>query len=366
MSSNPPRLRSQRDDQRRRVLGSLLVLFAVLGVVVLLDVFATVFFAITVAYVLLPVRTRLVARGFSRVVAGTLTAILAFLAALAAVAPIGAVLYFRLDTVLALLDRVPGRVRFGAGQFEYTIGVDRVFDVVREVLSSVAVRAVEMAPIVALKLMVFAFLVFVALARVEEIRTAVLGLVPSDYHGITQKFHDCIRTTLYSIYVLQAATAVGTAVVAAVVFVGLGYEAAFSLAVVAGVLQFFPIVGPSVLVVGLAAYEASLGDPTGAAVVAAFGLVFVGFLPDALLRPRLARSAIPLPTSLYFVGFAGGVLTVGVIGFILGPLVLALLAETVELLSSEATEDGDPADTTDATEGTRTGTTVARSPLDTD
>ena len=358
MSFDP---RSDRDRQRRRVLGGLLLLFVALGVVVLLDIFATVFFAITVAYVLLPVRTRLVSRGFSRFIAGTITAGLALLAALVAIVPLAGVLYLRLDVFLALLDRVPGRVRFGAGGFEYAIGVDNVFGAVREALSALAVQAVEMAPIIALKLMVFAFLVFVLLVRSEEIRAAILGVIPADYHDIARALHGCVATTLYSIYVLQVATALGTAVVALVVFVGLGYEAAFSLAVVAGVLQFFPIVGPSVLVVGLAAYEAALGDPTRAAAVAEVGLFFIGFLPDAVIRPHLARSAIPLPSSLYFVGFAGGGLTIGVVGFILGPLVLALLVVTVELLSAEATEDGSPTDTTDET---ATAATATRSLVD--
>ncbi len=44
-------------------------------------------------------------------------------------------------------------------------------------------------------------------------------------------------------------------------------------------------------------------------------------------RPKLARYTTGLPASLYFVGFTGGVLTLGVIGFIAGPVVIALLVE---------------------------------------
>jgi predicted PurR-regulated permease PerM len=36
--------------------------------------------------------------------------------------------------------------------------------------------------------------------------------------------------------------------------------------------------------------------------------------------------------SLYFVGFVGGVLTLGAIGIIAGPLIVAILVEVVELL----------------------------------
>ena len=36
---------------------------------------------------------------------------------------------------------------------------------------------------------------------------------------------------------------------------------------------------------------------------------------------------------MYFVGFVGGLLTLGAVGFVVGRLVVALLAETVRLLS---------------------------------
>jgi predicted PurR-regulated permease PerM len=55
----------------------------------------------------------------------------------------------------------------------------------------------------------------------------------------------------------------------------------------------------------------------------------------------LASSQARLPASLYFVGFTGGVLTVGVIGIIAGPLAVAVLVEVIDLLS----EGGTPMDT---------------------
>jgi predicted PurR-regulated permease PerM len=110
----------------------------------------------------------------------------------------------------------------------------------------------------------------------------------------------------------------------------------FTLAVLAGVLQFIPILGPSIVVLVLAALELVAGNVVDAAVVTVVGLVVIGFLPDALIRPRLARLTSGIPGSLYFVGFTGGILSVGLVGLIAGPVVVALLAEAVSLLSAEA------------------------------
>jgi predicted PurR-regulated permease PerM len=138
--------------------------------------------------------------------------------------------------------------------------------------------------------------------------------------------HRRVRDTLYALYVLQAATALGTFLIAYVVFTILGYDAAFTLAFLSGLLQFVPVVGPSLLAV----VEAVAGDLAAAVFVSVVGLVFVGFLSDALIRPRLASLTTGMPASLYFVGFTGGTLTLGIVGVIAGPLVVAVFVEVVD------------------------------------
>jgi predicted PurR-regulated permease PerM len=90
-----------------------------------------------------------------------------------------------------------------------------------------------------------------------------------------------------------------------------------------------------VLIAVLAAVDFLAGNVARAALVGVLGAVFVGFAPDAVIRPRLANWAAHLPTSLYFIGFTGGLLTVGPIGFIAGPLAVAVLVEVVSLLADE-------------------------------
>jgi predicted PurR-regulated permease PerM len=63
------------------------------------------------------------------------------------------------------------------------------------------------------------------------------------------------------------------------------------------------------------------------------GLGLIGFMPDAIIRTQLVSWAADLPVSLYFVGFVGGILSLGIIGFVAGPLIIALLVEVVVLLS---------------------------------
>jgi len=122
-------------------------------------------------------------------------------------------------------------------------------------------------------------------------------------------------------------------VVALLVFFALGYSASFTLAVLAGVLQFIPVVGPSVVIAAMAAVDVVAGNVERAIPVLVFGGGLAAVLPDAAIRPRLAKWAAHLPMSLYFIGFVGGVLTVGGVGFVAGPPVVALIVELVDVLA---------------------------------
>lgn len=319
--------------QRRYVLAALLAATVLVATALLWEVVATVFLAITVAYVLLPVRRRLSHRGASPRIAAAAASLLAFVAVLAVAAPLVIVLYRRREELFALLQRVPETVVLEVAEFTYVVDVSSLVDASQGYLADAAFAVARAAPVLALKLALFAFVLYALLLRPTAPRQAVLSLVPPDYHDVVLALHRRTRETLYAIYVLQAATSFVTFLAALVVFALLGYDAPFAYAVVAAVLQFIPVVGPSLLVVGMGVIDLAFGDPSRGIMVLVVGLVVVGFLPDALVRPKLAERTADLPGSIYFIGFTGGVLSVGPVGFIAGPLAVALVAESVDLLA---------------------------------
>ncbi len=320
---------------RRAVLAVLLGGVVLLTTGILRGLLVTIFFAVTVAYVLVPLTTWFERRGLPEWWAAAAATLAAFLAGVAVFLPIAAVLYLRRGAVLALLRSLPDSVTLSAGEFEYVVAAGDVTAFVSARLSGLALTIARETPVLAAKLVVFAFVVFALLYRGDRLRRALLAPVPVAYHDIAATLHGRLRETLFSLYVIQAMTSVGTFLVALAVFAALGYRFPVTLAVTAGVLQFLPVVGPSLLIAALAVAEVVAGDPAGAAVVAVVGLVFVGALPDAVIRPRLARERTQLPASLYFVGFTGGLLSLGPVGIIAGPVVVAMLVAVLELLADE-------------------------------
>ena len=325
---------------RRLVLAGLLAMAALVTAVILRGLVGTIFFAITVAYVLVPLADRLEREGIPSWWAALVATASAFGFGLALLLPIAAVLYVRRAAVLGFLRGLPDAVTLRAGELTYVVESGDVAAFLARQLSGTAISLARSTPVTAAKLAVFAFVVFALVYRGERLEGALLTPLPDAYHDVAIGLHERTRETLVSLYVIQAATAVATFLVALVVFWALGVPFYFTLAVVAGVLQFLPVVGPSLVVGAVAVGYLVADDVTRAAVVLVVGLVAVGFLPDALLRPRLARETARLPGSLYFVGFTGGLLSLGPVGIVAGPLAIVLLVELLGMLGAAVRPDG--------------------------
>ena len=318
--------------RRRYVLGGLLFAVGLLTLAVLWDVVEVVFFAITVAYVLYPLRQRLVKRGASRRVASAVVTTAAFLAVVILLAPLALTLFERRGSIMDLLSDLPDELPVEIFGFVIQIDIAALANSANDFLRSVAISIAADAIFIVLQFAMFVLILYGLLLRPQAVGRAANEITPREYHDILKALHERVAGTLYALYVIQAATAVVTFPIALVVFYLLGYSDIFVLAVIASILQFFPIVGPGMLAVALAGYDILIEMPGRAIGVLILGPLLIGLLPDILIRPRMASRRARLPASLYFVGFVGGVLTVGVIGIIAGPLVVAVLVELVDLL----------------------------------
>ena len=322
-------------DRRLAVLGGTLAVIAGVTAVILVDVLGTVFFALTVAFFLAPLRQWLRQRGRSRLTATVAVTTAAFVGVIALLAPVGYLVLARFSEVVALFDALPASIPIEIAGLSDELIIADMLAVIESWVRTTATRVAAALPVLVIKLTLFVLLVFSLLYNERDIRSSVLAVVPPTERDIADALHTRARETLYALYVLQAATALGTFLIALPVFAAFGYDAPFVLATVAAILQFVPVVGPSVLIAALVIGEFLAGDVVGGVVIGVVGGGLIAWLPDLAIRPRLARRTADLDGSLYFIGFVGGLLSLGAIGIIVGPLVVALLAETAGLVADE-------------------------------
>ncbi|ARS89700.1 AI-2E family transporter [Natrarchaeobaculum aegyptiacum] len=323
------------DRTRRYVLAGIVVALGAITAAILLEVLGTILFALTVAYVLIPVHGWFVRRGLSEWFAAAAATLIGFAGAVAVFAPIVYTLVVRVDQVIAILESLPPEIPVTAFEYTYTIDAAEAQALAIDVLMDVTVAIATQLPVLGIKFALFAILLFGLLLKGDAAGKAAVAPVPPAYRDVVYALAGRARETLYAIYVLQLATSMATFVIGYPLFWALGYEIPFTMAVIAAILQFVPIIGPSLLIVPVAAYHVAAGELLAAALVGVFGIALVAWLPDIAVRPRLARRSAGLPGSLYFVGFTGGLFTLGPIGIVVGPLIVAVFVEAVDLLADE-------------------------------
>ncbi|APX00004.1 AI-2E family transporter [Halobiforma lacisalsi AJ5] len=321
------------------MLGGVVAALGILTGGILLEVLGTILFALTVAYVLLPVQRWLTRRRLSEWTATVVATVIGFVSAVAVFSPIFVTLYFRLEEVIAVVEELPREFSVIVLEETYTLGAAQVQAEAIGYLQGVAVSIASSLPVLAIKFALFVLLLFAILLKGDAAGRAAIAPVPHAYRDVVYALARRARETLYAIYVLQLATSVATLVIGYPLFWALGYDMAFTLALFAAILQFVPIIGPSLLVVPIALYHVAAGEIAAAALVGVLGITFVAWFPDVAVRPRLARRSAGLPGSLYFVGFTGGLFTLGAIGIVVGPLIVAVFVESVDLLADEVNGD---------------------------
>jgi len=102
------------------------------------------------------------------------------------------------------------------------------------------------------------------------------------------------------------------------------------LAIVAGII---PFIGPALIWLPVTIYLFIAQNPFQAVGVAIFGIV--GSSLENLLRPLIVSRRTSMPSSLIFLGMIGGFFLFGILGFLLGPLVIAYLIIFLELYRSK-------------------------------
>lgn len=146
-----------------------------------------------------------------------------------------------------------------------------------------------------------------------------------------ERLREAFQETGRGLLVGIGLTSATQGVVATLVYLGLGIPRWWVLGAMTGLAAILPLVG-SALVWGPITIGLFLTGFTGKALILAIiGVVVIGSV-DNILRPIFARvGSLKMPMFLLFVALFGGVAAFGVWGVILGPLVVRLLLETLDL-----------------------------------
>jgi len=252
--------------------------------------------------------------------------------------PFAITLYLQQDQTVAFMRTLASQAELVVGERTLSVDIATLREMIIPAIPDLAVTIARQLSVLAAKFVVFSFVVFALLYYHDQLRPLAYDLIPPEYHDIEDAVHTRIREVLFGHYVLALVGGVITYIAALAVFSLLGYSLPFVFALFAAILWILPFVSPTVLVFAIGIYHVLQGEFGSALLIAVLGAVFLIAIPRAVVEDVRHRFGNPRPLSsaVYFVGFVGGFLTIGIVGIIVGPLALAVLGVLLDLLSTDS------------------------------
>jgi len=163
-------------------------------------------------------------------------------------------------------------------------------------------------------------------------------IAPSSMQRLAAAFAETGR----GLFVGLAGAGIAQAVAATVVYVALGVPQPLALGFLTLVFSVVPAIGTAMVWVPVAAGLALTGRAGAAVVLVIAGVALIGTL-DNLLRPYLARRGhLQLPTFVVLLAMFGGIELMGGWGVLIGPLLVRLAKEMLEIRESAVSDAAQP------------------------
>lgn len=151
------------------------------------------------------------------------------------------------------------------------------------------------------------------------------------------RFDDTIHATVYG----TLATSAVQGALGGLMFWWLGLPSPLLWGVIMAILSVIPVLGAFVVWVPAAIYLAINGDWVKAIILASWGTLVVGSA-DNLLRPFMVGKRLEQHTVLAFFSVVGGLVFLGAVGLILGPLILTFTTVLLEIWTGRNANEPEP------------------------
>jgi len=183
-------------------------------------------------------------------------------------------------------------------------------------------------PVMLLQLFVVFFTFYFVLRDKEQLISYIKSLMPFS-RDVEKKIFEQTKGITISVLYGQVLIGMIQGVITGIGFFIFGVANWLFLTFLAIIVGIFPIVGTTIIWIPVAIYLIVTGKTLTALGVIIFGSV--AMFIDNILKPVFVAKRTSMPTSLILLGMIGGYFLFGVLGFILGPLILAYLIIILEI-----------------------------------
>ena len=147
--------------------------------------------------------------------------------------------------------------------------------------------------------------------------------------------------TIYSLIVIQISAAFLSFLLAIPFFYLLGYGHVLLFATMIGFAMLIPLIGAQLFLLFFVLYMLALGDIRSALITLFIGYPLLSGWIDFYYRPVMMRQRVAVHPVFMIIGIFAGVPFMGIVGFILGPVLIALAATGYEIYAEQTDAPGE-------------------------
>jgi predicted PurR-regulated permease PerM len=188
-------------------------------------------------------------------------------------------------------------------------------------------------PNIAAQILVIFFTFYYALRDKDSIISYIKSLLPFSKE-VEKRLFDSTRDITSSVLFGQILIGLVQGIILGIGFFIFGIQNPLLLTVLAIFLCALPIVGPSFVGIPIALFLLIAGNNISAIGILIF--TAIASLSDHFVRPLFIAKRAKLHSGLVIIGMIGGFILFGILGFVLGPLILAYLIIIIEIYRNKS------------------------------
>jgi len=184
-----------------------------------------------------------------------------------------------------------------------------------------------------LSIIIFFLTVSMLLYYGESIWTATTSAGSAKFRDGVRRLSEIAENTVYSLIIVQISAAVISFVLAIAFFSLLGRGDVLLFSAMIGFAMLIPLIGAQAMILILALYFLSIGDSTASVIMLVVGYPLLSGWIDFYYRPVMMGRRVAVHPVIMMIGIFAGVPFMGIVGFIVGPVLIALVVIGAKILS---------------------------------
>jgi predicted PurR-regulated permease PerM len=311
-----------------RVSLGIIALIALITFIAFFPLLQVVVLALSVAVVLIPFQECLSKR-FSPALSAFLLTLMVVTVGFLAILITFNVLYQNMDYLItiisSILDGLKPEAISDLPALLSGLGLEGMIDNLLLSVKDALFMYLSMIPTLAVHILLFILALSLFIYSGPGLKTDFQKMIPENSRKNVMVIWKRVYDTLYSIYIVHFSIAILTFFLALPFFWILGFDNILFYSVLCALFALIPFLGPVVILAFLALYALSIRDFRAVLMLIFIGYPLLGVFTDIYLRPVMMGRRIEIHPVVIFIGFFGGMATMGLVGFIIGPLLLSLL-----------------------------------------